>query len=288
MSCASWSRTAVIVGMLVTGGSLASVPAPVSAMDMQDPLVVAESSIPRANTLLEDVIGSDRMPQESRPEVPRASSEERPLRTPIIVRPDGRPVRRAGIYYVEELVMEDVIEPANSLGQPAKSIMLQYGERSYDVPLGLPSPFIFDPARGILVLDAQNLLPKDIQALDREFITMREPAGQPLPPVNRPGQSLNGAPEPVAGLFGFIKALVVNPDLGIFAVIGPGLAALGLLRRLRSEQPGTRKRSEAQTTVDPASRALVPMPQSEPDDREPLRATEPECTEKLPARRSAA
>lgn len=284
------SRTVVFVGMLIAGWSAGSFPNSVAATDLPDVLVVVESANPRTNTLLEDMIGAELGPQESsdrRPSVSKPSATDRPLSTPIIVRPDGRTSQRSTLLR-EELMVQEVMTPDHSLGPRTPIITLEYGQRRLEVPLALQPPFIFDPAHGILVFDVLTLTPSETDAFASQLVTRVEPAGRPLPPIDMPGPSLTAGPESVAGLVGFIKSLAHNPDLGAFAVIGPAMAALGLLRRLRSDKARSVKQSEKPSSSVSSGGALASTPTPASEDQAPAGVMAPECTGNLPVRRSAA
>ncbi len=278
------SRTAVIVGALITGWGLGSSPGPVAATDLPPVLVVVESASLRTNTLLEEMIGTNLAPHDQpdrRPSVSKPSPADHSLTTPIIVvYPDGRTSQHP-LLLQEELMMRQVVAPDHSLGPRTPTIILQYGERRLEMPLALPSPFIFDPAHGILVFDVPTLTPSETYTLTSYLLTAGEPTSQPLPPVDRPGPSLTGGPEPTAELLGFVRSLARKPDLWIFAVIGPALAVLGLMRRFRSNKSSKGRKSEKADPVASSGGGV-------PDDQEPAGAMVPECTENLPARRSAA
>ncbi len=274
---------------LVAGMSWLFESAHVSATELEVPFVVAESAGPRANTLLEDMIGPERRGsdgQESRAPVSDSVLATRPFSAPIVVRPDGRSGQRSPMLH-EELMMQEVLSPYAGLRPTPPSITLEYGERRIEVPLALPAPFIFDPAHGIFVFDLAALTPSETYAFTSYLVTRQDPPSRPLPSINNPGPSLTGGPDAISGLVAFIKSLANNPDLGLFAVIGPGLAALGLLRRFRSEQSRPRKPAEPKKPEVAPSRAVAPVTPPE-QDQNPPGATAPEWTEKLPARRSAA
>ena len=275
---------------LVAGMSGLFQPDCASATELEATFVVAESAGPRANTLLEDMISPERRGsdgQESRAPVSDSVLATRPFSAPIVVRPDGRSGQRSPMLH-EELMMQEVLSPYAGLRPTPPSITLEYGERRIEVPLALPAPFIFDPAHGIFVFDLATLTPSETYAFTSYLVTRQDPPSRPLPSINNPGPSLTGGPDAISGLVAFIKSLANNPDLGLFAVIGPGLAALGLVRRFRSEQSHQRKPVESKKPEGAPSRAVVPVTPQPEQDHNPPGTMAPECTENLPARRSAA
>jgi hypothetical protein len=279
----TWCRRGALIGLLLVGAN------PVQAMEQPERFVVAESAEPRERPFLEELIGpepgSQNQPERRSSLLPKSPLPDHSLAAPLVVRPSGR-VNPGAFWLREELMIrEPLVRDANT-GSPLLLKTLDDAERSIEVPLAFPAPFIFDPARGILVFDVLTLTPTETHVFASSLVTSGEPPSRPLPSVDEAGPSITSAPDSVAGLLSFMKSFAPTPELGSVAVIVPALAALGLLHRLRSDKAvPDRKREKPRSSVASAG-ASAGHPA--PDEKAPSGPIMPECTEKLPAVRSAA
>lgn len=291
MTQRAWSRTGFVAGMALAGWCLLWPGTRAGAVELPTPIVVTESTVSRPNTLLEDVIGAVPAPpdrHQNRPSAPGSPDQKYPLSAPIVVGPDVRPSRVSGPL-TEDLAVREMISSNYLLGLSTRFVQLVDREKTYEVNLAVPTPFLFDPARGILVFDVMSLSQAELSAVYATLLRPADSIDRPLPPVDEPGPVLNGPPDRVGVVLHLAKRLMNNPELGFFAVLGSGLAGLALIQRFRSGQQEPEKRQDSR----PASMATSDTSDSLKDlnasaAQEDRGEMEPECTENVPARRSAA
>ncbi|TKB73568.1 MAG: hypothetical protein E8D45_08870 [Nitrospira sp.] len=291
MTQRAWSRTGFVAGVTLAGWCLLWTGTRAAAVELPTTIVVAESTVSRPNTLLEDVIGAVPAPpdrHQDRPSAPGSPDQHYPLSSPIVVGTDIRP-SRVSSPLMGDLAVREMISGNYLLGLSTRFVQLVEGEKTYEVNLAVPTPFLFDPARGILVFDVMSLSQAELSAVYATLLTPDDSIDRPLPPVDAPGPVLNGPPDRVGAVLHFAKRLMNNPELGFFAVLGSGLAGLALVQRFRSGRQEPEKRQDSRPASTATSDASY-----RPKDFNASAAQEgrgeiaPERMENVPARRSAA
>ena len=291
MTQRTWSRTGFVAGVTLAGWCLLWTGTRAAAVELPTTIVVAESTVSRPNTLLEDVIGAVPAPpdrRQDRPGAPGSPDETFPLSSPIVVGHDLRPSRVSSLSK-GDLAVQEMISGNYRLGQSTRFAQLMEREKTYEVNLAVPTPFLFDPARGILVFDVMSLSQAELSAVSATLLTSDDSIDRPLLPVDAPGPGLNGPPDRVGAALHFAQRLMNNPEMGFFAVLGSGLAGVALVQRFRSGRQEPEKRQDSRPASTATSEASYrPKDLNASATQEGRGEIEPECMENIPIRRSAA